>query len=149
MDYMGLYYWGGKEVMKRWDLSLDKNCDREVQLRICAGSGALYKSSFLYLCFFNLPCLPSTIFDTWFGCIMDDLCSAVSISCYRQYFLQWSPLHLLMLSCQAVRSPCAVVPGMVLSAVSFATVGHTFRGDSGSQVQQGSSVMSDICWGRK
>jgi len=34
---MGWYYWGGKEVMKRWDLSLDKNCDREVQLRICAG----------------------------------------------------------------------------------------------------------------
>ena len=34
---MGWYYWGEKEVMKRWDLSLDKNWDREVQLRICAG----------------------------------------------------------------------------------------------------------------
>ena len=37
MDYMGWYYWEGKEVMKRWELSLDKNWDREVQLRICAG----------------------------------------------------------------------------------------------------------------
>ena len=33
VNYVGCYYWGGgKEVLKRWDLSLVKNCVREVQV---------------------------------------------------------------------------------------------------------------------
>jgi len=53
---MGWYCWGGKEVMKRWDFSFNKNCNREVQLQCVYISGeVLCMSLALALSFIVTP----------------------------------------------------------------------------------------------